>query len=115
MFLFTNNAKCDTLYIYNFIRGADDMYNETTKMAFVSTLSSKQNILLATALFNSIEIFEQESEKDISRFTEENLQKVQVKIAGSKTYGSRKRDATMLRSYLDWAYKNHICETNISS
>lgn len=39
------------------------MYNETTKMAFVSTLSSKQNILLATALFNSIEIFEQESEK----------------------------------------------------
>ena len=48
------------------------MYNETTKMAFVSTLSSKQNILLATALFNSIEIFEQESEKDISRFTEEN-------------------------------------------
>ena len=115
MFLFTNNAKCDTLYIYNFIRGADDMYNETTKMAFVSTLSSKQNILLATALFNSIEIFEQESEKDISRFTEENLQKVQVKIAGSKTYGSRKRDATMLRSYLDWAYKNHICDTNISS
>ena len=63
------------------------MYNETTKRAFVSTLSSKQNILLATALFNSIEIFEQESEKDISRFTEENLQKVQVKIAGSKTYG----------------------------
>ena len=71
MFLFTNNAKCDTLYIYNFIRGADDMYNETTKMAFVSTLSSKQNILLATALFNSIEIFEQEFD-DISILTFSN-------------------------------------------
>lgn len=91
------------------------MYNETAKMAFVSTLSSKQNILLATALFNNIENFERESGEDISRFTEENLQKVQTKIAGSKTYSSRQRDAAMLRNYLDWAYKNHICDTNISS
>lgn len=98
-----------------FIRGIDDMYNETTKRAFISTLSSKQNVLLATSLFNNIEIFEQESGKDISLFTAEALQKVQFKIGGSKTYSSRQQDASTLRSYLDWAFRHSICSTNMSS